>query len=194
MFSFGALIRLSGRPTPTGRTVGMPRSATTGCIGPVAGMNGQRTGSPYISRTDSMTDRATAELAALLDLGVDAGHHAAVRLGGLHDLVVKAFDLDVHVLVAQARQRADEVHRGGWIDGREAGVLVEVELLDTQVDIEQAAAPELQRRPARVVKRSARLPQTSVSAQLGGVVVRDLLKGLGPDLLLALDQEPQRDR
>jgi len=30
-----------------GRTVGTPRSATTGCIGPVAGMKGQRTGSPW---------------------------------------------------------------------------------------------------------------------------------------------------
>src|SRR5207237_7997452 len=84
------------------------------------------------------------ELAALLDLAFDAGHHAAVRLGGLHDLAVKAFDLDVHVLVAQARQRADEVHRGVWIDAREAGVLVEVEVIDAQVEVEQAAARELQ--------------------------------------------------
>jgi len=39
----------------------MPRSATTGCIGPVAGMNGHKTGSPWSSRTQSITVLPMAE-------------------------------------------------------------------------------------------------------------------------------------
>src|SRR6267143_1955729 len=60
--SLGEWTRLSGRPTPTGSTVGTPRSVTIGCIGPVAGTNGHRTGSPWSSLTQSITVRATADL------------------------------------------------------------------------------------------------------------------------------------
>ncbi len=72
-------------------------------------------------------------------------------------------------------------------------MLVEVEHLDAQLHVEKAAAPELDRGPSRVVERRARLPQAPVGRKLGRVVVRDLLKRFGSDLLLALDQEAQRD-
>src|SRR3989442_15690606 len=73
-------------------------------------------------------------------------------------------------------------------------MLVEVEELDAQLHIKETAAAELKGWPPRVVERCARFPQAALGAQLVGMLVSDLLEGLGADLLLPLDEEPQRER
>ena len=95
------------------------------------------------------------ELASFLDLRIDGRHHAAVGLGRLDHLVVKAIDLDVHVLVAQARKRSHQVHSRRWIDGRETRMLVVVQLLDAQGDVNEASASKLESGSAGVVERRA---------------------------------------
>src|SRR5712692_3987567 len=73
-------------------------------------------------------------------------------------------------------------------------MLVKGEQLDAQLHIEEAAAAELEGRPPRVVKGRTRLPQTAIRMELVGVLVSNRLEGLGADLLLAFDEEAQRDR
>ena len=147
---------------------------------------------PHFGIADKVVE--SDELLALVDLGVDLRHHAAVGLGRLDDLVVEPVDPDVHVLVAQTRERTDHIHRRRRVDGPKSRMLVEVEQLHTQLYVEQAATSELDGRPSRVVEGGARFPQASVRGKLSSVLVRDLLEGLGSDLFLALDQEAQCHR
>ena len=92
------------------------------------------------------------QLLALLDLGVDLGHHATVGVGGLDQAVVEAVDPDVHVLIAKTCKRFDQVHRRRRIDRRKARVLVELEKLHPQLHVDKASAAELECGPARLVE------------------------------------------
>jgi len=134
------------------------------------------------------------KLLSLLQPGVDLRHHSPVGFGRLEHVVVKAVDLDVHVPVAQARERLDQVHRGRRIDGREAGVLVEGQKTHTQLHVDKAAAAELKGWSRCLIERRARFPKAPVCAQLARMLVGDRLERLGADLLFAFDQEAQSDR
>ena len=165
-----------------------------GDAGDVAGRRKQELLDDMLRRRVAHQALEADELLSLLYLGVDPRHHLPVGAGGLHDPLIEPIDADVHLLVAQAGERLDQVRRRRRIDGREARVLVVPEQLHAQLHVEETAAPELQGGPPAVVEGRARLPQAAVRTQLVGVLEGDLLEGLGADLLLALDEESQRDR
>ena len=72
-------------------------------------------------------------------------------------------------------------------------MLVERQQAHAQLDVEQAPDAEEDHWAVGAVE-PARLPEAPVGLQLVRMLVRDLLEGLRADLLLALDQEAQRDR
>src|SRR5258707_11365045 len=73
-------------------------------------------------------------------------------------------------------------------------MLVEGQLLHAQLHIQQPAAAELQSRSPGSVEGGARFPEAAVGAQLVRVLAGNRLERLGADLLLAFDEEAQRDR
>jgi len=73
-------------------------------------------------------------------------------------------------------------------------MLVVAEQLHPQLDVKEASTPELQRGPPGLVEGCARLPKAAVGAQLVGVLVGDLLEGLGANLFFAFHEKPQSHR